>query len=206
MQEIGSETSNTNPRNENPISECFYKLIIKIEAVGLIVLCMASCVMNHGLNVLFCSFPALLIFISMITTALLNSYSESSYALLQFFVYKFVSVWCWRVAALCFAWMLRLLQFDCFSENVFSGITAESLSACIIMRRLILLLPDYWIFKVFLPFPGKPFCSVMNLCDFFWWADGILMNSTEDILMWCLSSCNPDINCQTGGLENSYNC
>lgn len=46
----------------------------------------------------------------------------------------------------------------------------------------------------------------MNLCDFVWWADGILMNSTEDVLMWCLSSCSPDINCQAGAFENSYNC
>lgn len=134
--------SNTNPHNENPISECFCKPIIKIEAVGLMVLCTSSCVMNHVLNVLFCSFPGLLIFTSVIMTAL-HSYSESSYALLRFLMYKFVSVWCRLVAALCSAWMLHLLQFDCLSENVFPGISAESLSACITMHRLIPLLPDY---------------------------------------------------------------
>lgn len=67
-------------------------LLLKMEAVGLIVLCTSSCVINHVLNVLFCPFPALLVFMSMITTALLDSYSESSYALLPFFMYEFVSV------------------------------------------------------------------------------------------------------------------
>lgn len=72
----------SNPHIKNPNSICFHKLINKTKAVGLVVQCTSSCVMNHALNVLFLSFPALLVFISMITTALLSFYSESSYALL----------------------------------------------------------------------------------------------------------------------------
>lgn len=126
----------------------FVSLLLKTEAAGLIVLRTSSCVMNHVLNVLLCSFPALFVFMSMITIALLDSYSQSSYALLRFFMYEFVSVWCRLVAALCSAWMLHLLQFGCFSVNVFPGISAESLSACIIMHRnaAVARLLNLWIF------------------------------------------------------------
>ncbi len=128
--------------------------------------CRSSCVMNHVLNVLLCSFTASLVFTSMISNALLDSLSDSSFALLWFFMYEFVSVRCRLVATLCSAWMLLLLQFGCCSVNRLTGISGESPSACLIMQRLILLLPDYWILNFFLQFPGEHFCSVMNLCDF----------------------------------------
>ena len=48
-------------------------LLLKMEAVGLIVLCTSSYVMNHVRNVQLCSFPASLVFMSMITIALLDS-------------------------------------------------------------------------------------------------------------------------------------
>lgn len=75
-----------------------------------------------------------------------------------------------------------------FSLTVFPGISDESLWPCIIMHHLIPLLPVNWVFSFFLL--GEPSCFVMNRCDFLW-ADGILMNSTKDILMWRLeNSCN----------------
>lgn len=83
--------SNTNAHNgKTSFQYVSISLLLKMEAAGVIVLCSSSCVMNHVLNVLFCSSPALLVF--MITVALLNSYSESSYALLRFVMYECVSV------------------------------------------------------------------------------------------------------------------
>lgn len=133
----------------------------------------------------------------MITVALLDSCSESSYALFRFFMYEFASVWCRLFAALCSAWMLRLLQFDCFSENMFPGISAESSSACIIIQSCCQI-------TVSKPFLNNSLES--NLLShesllFCCWADGILMNSAEDILMGYLSYCNPNINCQASAFK-----
>lgn len=117
-------------------------LLLKMEAVGLIVPCTSSCVINHVLNVLFCPFPTLLVFMSMITTARLH-YTLNPLTLSCRSSCMNLLVCVLPAGCSCSAWMLHLLQFDCFGENVFPGISAESLSACIIMHRLIPLLPDY---------------------------------------------------------------
>lgn len=170
----------------------FMSLLLKWKQLVLIEPHMFSCVMNHVLNVLLSYFLVLLLFMSMITITLLESYSESFYILLVLHLLLNLFVCC----VLCSAWMLHLLQFDCFSENVFS---AESLSACIIMHLLIPLLPDYWILNIF--YNSLESYSVLSWSFVFFWggADGILMNST--VLMWYLSSFNPDINCQAGAFE-----
>lgn len=165
MQEIGSQMSNTNACNGKTYFQYVsISLLLKMEVVGLMVLFTSFCVMNHALNVLFCSFPAWLVF--MITIALLNSYSESSYALLWFFMYEFVSVWCWLVAALCSAWMLHLLQFDCFSENTFPGILAEK---PISMHNHASLLRDYWILTFFFTIPWR---AILLCYEYLWFVWG----------------------------------
>lgn len=168
------------------------------EAVGSMLLCASSCVMNHVLNVHSvlsqpCYYPS-------VGFLLLSSESsESSYVV--------PNVWImWGagcvVATLCSTWMLHLLRPGCSGVIAFPEMSAENLSACLIIRRLMAEFPNYWIRFLFFPFPRGQLCSVINFSTLFWRADGVLMNFTGDILMW--TSHNLDVNCQAGALGRSY--
>ena len=178
-------------------------LLLKMEAVGLVVLCTSSCVMNHVRNVWLCSFPASLVFMSMITIALLDSESTLNPLMLS------CSSSCMNLLAGCEAllrldapftavWLLRCgrVSRDLSWKPISMHNHAPSNTAVVRLLNL----------NIFFYNSPESSSALSWIFVIFWRADGILMNSTEDILMWCLSFCNPDINCQAGAFEKRYNC
>lgn len=96
-------------------------LLSGMEAVGLMLLCASSCVMNHVLNV--CSVLSQPCYYPSVGFLLLSSESsESSYVVLH--VWIMCGVGC-VVAMLCPSWMLHLLQPGCSGVIMFLGISAE---------------------------------------------------------------------------------
>lgn len=140
------------------------------------------------------SFPVLLVFMSMIAIALLsnpalNPLSSPSFTRMNSLV-----------RCRCSAWKLHLLQFDWFTESMF--LKRKPISMHNHNTAVARLLTFFVIFYNTLENPS----ALSLIFKLFWRADGILMNSIEDILTQSLSSCNRDINCQAGSLGNCNNC
>lgn len=139
-----------------------------MRALGYILLCVSSYVMNHVLSF----------------SSILFSIHEHDYDCFQrtppltllsspAVFHVWLCEWAGGAGSLVVQFCSALTGCSAYSSlpakvrKLFPGISAESLSACIIMHLLILLLPDNWNLFFFLQFPGEQFCSIMNLCDFF---------------------------------------
>lgn len=179
-------------------------LLSKMETVGLTILCTSSCVMNHVLHVCSvlsqpCYHPSVW-FLQLSSAPTLNRltlfYCSSCMNLCV------VPAGCNALlcldAPLIAVWLLRC---ECVSRDLSwkpISMHNHSVSHTAVARLLNLIF--------FFTIPWTEILLCHEPLQIFWWADGILMISAEDVLMWALSSCNPDVNCQAGAFEKSYNC